>query len=224
MEGLERYPINLRYPRHVRDSIDKLMELPIITPNGAHIPLSRVASIEVVEGPPMIKTENARLNGWIFIDISGIDLGSYMKNAQAILKQELKLPAGYSIAWAGQYEYILRVENKMKLLVPMTLLIIFMLLYLTFKDFIPALIVMLSLPFALAGGFWYLFILDFNLSVAVTVGFIALAGVAAEFGVIMILYLNNALDKYQKNGDLNSVTDLKKQFMKARYYGFVLKP
>jgi Cu(I)/Ag(I) efflux system membrane protein CusA/SilA len=209
VEGLERYPINLRYPRHVRDNIDKLMELPIVTPNGAHIPLSRVASIQVVEGPPMIKTENARLNGWTFVDISGVDLGTYMKNARAVLKAELKLPAGYSVAWAGQYEYILRVENKMKLLVPMTLLIIFMLLYLTFKDFIPALIVMLSLPFALAGGFWYLFILDFNLSVAVTVGFIALAGVAAEFGVIMILYLNNALDKYQRNGQLNSVTDLK---------------
>jgi len=209
VEGLERYPINLRYPRHVRDNIDKLMELPIVTPNGAHIPLSRVASIKVLEGPPMIKTENARLNGWTFVDISGIDLGSYMKNARAVLKRELKLPAGYSVAWAGQYEYILRVENKMKLLVPMTLMIIFMLLYLTFKDFIPALIVMLSLPFALAGGFWYLYILDFNLSVAVTVGFIALAGVAAEFGVIMILYLNNALDKYETQGKLNTVTDLK---------------
>ncbi len=219
VEGLERYPINLRYPRHVRDNIDKLMELPIVTPNGAHIPLSRVASIKVLEGPPMIKTENARLNGWIFVDIEGVDLGTYLDNARQTLKDELKLPAGYSVAWAGQYEYILRVEKKMKLLIPITLLIIFILLYMTFKDFIPALIVMFSLPFALAGGFWYLFYLDFNLSVAVTVGFIALAGVAAEFGVIMILYLNNALDKYQTQNKLNSVHDLKV----AIYEGAVLR-
>jgi Cu(I)/Ag(I) efflux system membrane protein CusA/SilA len=219
VEGLERYPINLRYPRHVRDDIDKLMELPIVTPNGTHIPLSRVASLRIVEGPPMIKTENARLNGWTFVDIRGVDLGSYMKIAQIALNEKLKLPAGYSVAWAGQYEYILRVENKMKLLVPMTLLIIFILLYMTFKDFIPALIVMLSLPFALVGGFWYLFILDFNLSVAVTVGFIALAGVAAEFGVIMLLYLNNALDKYQAQGKLTTVTQLKQ----AIHEGAVLR-
>ena len=219
VEGLERYPINLRYPRHVRDNIDKLMELPIVTPNGAHIPLSRVASIKVLEGPPMIKTENARLNGWTFVDIEGVDLGTYLDNARQTLKDELKLPAGYSVAWAGQYEYILRVEKKMKLLIPITLLIIFILLYLTFKDFIPALIVMFSLPFALAGGFWYLFYLDFNLSVAVTVGFIALAGVSAEFGVIMILYLNNALDKYQTQNKLNSVHDLKV----AIYEGAVLR-
>ncbi len=219
VEGLERYPINLRYPRHVRDNIDKLMELPIVTPNGAHIPLSRVASIKVLEGPPMIKTENARLNGWTFVDIDGVDLGTYLDNARQTLKDELKLPAGYSVAWAGQYEYILRVEKKMKLLIPITLLIIFILLYLTFKDFIPALIVMFSLPFALAGGFWYLFYLDFNLSVAVTVGFIALAGVSAEFGVIMILYLNNALDKYQTQNRLNSVHDLKV----AIYEGAVLR-
>ena len=219
VEGLERYPINLRYPRHVRDNIDKLMALPIVTPNGAHIPLARVASIQVVEGPPMIKTENARLNGWTFVDIAEVDLGSYIKNARAVLAADLQLPAGYSVTWAGQYEYILRVEKKMQLLVPMTLLIIFMLLYLTFKDFIPALIVMFSLPFALAGGFWYLFLLDFNLSVAVTVGFIALAGVAAEFGVIMILYLNNALDKFQAQGKLNNVSDLKA----AIYEGAVLR-
>ena len=210
VEGLERYPINLRYPRHVRDNIDKLMELPIVTPSGAHIPLSRVANIKVAGGPPMIKTENARLNGWTFVDIDrDMDLGSYMENARKILKKELTLPAGYSVAWAGQYEYILRVEEKMKLLVPMTLLIIFLLLFMTFKDFIPALIVMLSLPFALAGGFWYLFLLDFNLSVAVTVGFIALAGVSAEFGVIMILYLNNSLDSFKASGKLETVKDLK---------------
>lgn len=215
VEGLERYPINLRYPRDVRDSIDKLMDLPIVTPVGAHIPLSRVASVQVVEGPPMIKTENARLNGWTFVDISGVDLGGYVAQARAKLEQELKLPAGYSVTWTGQYEYMLRVEEKLTLVVPMTLLIILVLLYLAFKNMTAALIVMLSLPFALVGGIWYLWILDFNMSVAVAVGFIALAGVAAEFGVIMLLYLNNALDEWRQADKLKTVRDLKEAIMEG---------
>ncbi|HIP75609.1 MAG TPA: efflux RND transporter permease subunit, partial [Psychromonas hadalis] len=209
VEGLERYPVNLRYPKHTRDSIDKLMNLPLVTPSGAHIPLSRVASIRVAEGPPMIKTENARLNGWTFVDIRDVDLGSYVKNAQKILKDKLKLPAGYSITWAGQYEYLLRVKDKMTLVIPMTMLIILLLLYLTFRDFTAALIIMLSLPFALAGGVWFIHILNFNFSVAVAVGFIALAGVAAEFGVIMLIYLNNSLKQHKQKQQLNTVSDLK---------------
>lgn len=209
VEGLERYPVNLRYPRHTRDDIDKLMELPLITPSGAHIPLSRVADIHIVEGPPMIKTENARLNGWTFVDIDTTNLGSYVTSAQLALKDQLKLPAGYSVTWAGQYEYLLRVKDKLTLVVPVTLLIILVLLYLTFRDITAALIIMLSLPFALAGGIWYLWVLGFNMSVAVTVGFIALAGVAAEFGVIMLIYLNNATDELKQQGNLNTVADLK---------------
>jgi len=209
VEGLERYPVNLRYPKHTRDSIDKLMNLPLVTPSGAHIPLSRVASIRVAGGPPMIKTENARLNGWTFVDIRDVDLGSYVKNAQKILKDKLKLPAGYSITWAGQYEYLLRVKDKMTLVIPMTMLIILLLLYLTFRDFTAALIIMLSLPFALAGGVWFIHILNFNFSVAVAVGFIALAGVAAEFGVIMLIYLNNSLQQHKQKQQLNTVSDLK---------------
>lgn len=200
VEGLERYPINLRYPRHLRDDLDKLRELPIVTPSGAHIPLGKVASVQLSEGPPMIKTENARLNGWTFVDIRGVDLGSYLQAAQAKVASEIQLPAGYSIAWAGQYEYLLRVQEKMTLVIPATLLIIFVLLYLTFRNAFEALIVMFSLPFALAGGVWYVWWLGFNFSVAVAVGFIALAGVAAEFGVIMLVYLDNAWQRQQQTG------------------------
>jgi Cu(I)/Ag(I) efflux system membrane protein CusA/SilA len=215
VEGLERYPINLRYPRHSRDDIDKLKELPLVTPSGAHIPLSRVASISISEGPPMIKTENARLNGWTFVDIRDVDLGSYVEDARAALKDKLKLPAGYSISFAGQYEYLLRVKEKLNLVVPMMLLIVLLLLYLTFKDMIAALIIMLSLPFALAGGIWFLYILNFNFSVAVAVGFIALAGVAAEFGVIMLIYLNNAVLEKKVEGKLKTVADLKDSIMEG---------
>jgi len=213
VEGLERYPVNLRYPRHTRDDIDKLMELPLVTPSGAHIPLSRVASIRIAEGPPMIKTENARLNGWTFVDIRDVDLGSYVKNAREILRDKLDLPAGYSVTWTGQYEYLLRVQDKLSIVIPMMLLIILLLLYLTFRNMIAALIIMLSLPFALAGGIWFIYLLQFNFSVAVAVGFIALAGVAAEFGVIMLIYLDNAIKDSKKKNQYNTIDDLKSSIM-----------
>lgn len=213
VEGLERYPVNLRYPRSTRDSRDQLMELPIVTPTGEHIPLSRVAELKFTEGPPMIKTENARLNGWTFVDIRGVDLGGYLASAQQRVAERVKLPPGYSISWAGQYEYMLRVQEKLQLLLPMMLLIIFILLFLTFNNMVSALVVMLSLPFALAGGFWYLWLLDFNLSVAVTVGFIALAGVAAEFGVIMLIYLDNALKNHP--GGVRSEPELREGIMEG---------
>ncbi len=213
VEGLERYPVNLRYPRHTRDSIDKLMELPLVTPSGAHIPLSRVASIRIAEGPPMIKTENARLNGWTFVDIRDVDLGSYVKNAREILRDKLDLPAGYSVTWTGQYEYLLRVQDKLSVVIPMMLFIILLLLYLTFRNMVTALIIMLSLPFALVGGIWFIYILGFNFSVAVAVGFIALAGVAAEFGVIMMIYLDNAIKDSKKKNQYNTIDDLKASIM-----------
>ena len=213
VEGLERYPVNLRYPRHSRDDIDKLMELPLVTPSGAHIPLSRVASIRIAEGPPMIKTENARLNGWVFVDIRDVDLGGYVETARKILQKELKLPAGYSVTWAGQYEYLLRVKDKLSVVLPMMLLIILLLLYMTFRSMTAAMIIMMSLPFALAGGIWYIEWLNFNFSVAVAVGFIALAGVSAEFGVIMLIYLDNALRDSKRSGQLKTVTDLKASIM-----------
>jgi Cu(I)/Ag(I) efflux system membrane protein CusA/SilA len=163
----------------------------------------------------MIKTENARLNGWTFVDIRGVDLGSYLGRAQARVAEKVKLPPGYSITWAGQYEYMLRVEEKLKLLVPMTLVIIFILLYLTFNNMVSALIVMLSLPFALAGGVWYLWLLGFNVSVAVMVGFIALAGVAVEIGVIMLVYLNQAYQAMLADCDNQGISATKDRLLKA---------
>jgi len=204
VEGLERYPVNLRFPREQRDDLEKLRYLPLVTPTGAQIPLAQVAEVKIVDGPPMLKSENARLNGWTFVDIRDVDLGSYVAEAQRAVREQVELPPGYSITWSGQYEYMLRAQEKLNQVVPLTLLIIFVLLYLTFRHGGQALMVMASLPFALVGGFWLIFLLDYNLSVAVGVGFIALAGVAAEFGVVMLVYLDNALKEREKQGPLTS--------------------
>ncbi|MCU7811448.1 MAG: efflux RND transporter permease subunit, partial [Candidatus Thiodiazotropha sp. (ex Notomyrtea botanica)] len=209
VEGLERYPINIRFPREQRDDIKKLSELPMVTPTGAQVPLSQVARVIVVDGPPLIKTENARLNGWTFIDIADSDIGSYIAKGQQTLKNSIQLPPGYAITWTGQYEYMLRAEAKLKQLIPMLLIIIFGLLYLIFKRLSEAAIVMLSIPFALIGGFWFVLAMGYNMSVAVAVGFIALAGIATEFGVVMLIYLNNAITQYKDAGDLNNRQDLK---------------
>ncbi|MCK5719787.1 MAG: efflux RND transporter permease subunit [Thiomargarita sp.] len=208
VEGLERYPINLRFPREMRDDLENLQELLLLTPTGAQIPLIQVAEIKIVDGPPMLKSENARLNGWTFVDIRDVDVGTYVQQAQKLVREQVQLPSGYSITWSGQYEYMLRAQNKLKKVVPLTLFIIFLLLYLTFANITEALLVMFTLPFALVGGFWLIFILDYNMSIAVGVGFIALAGVAAEFGVIMLVYLDNALKEYQANQRLNTKQDL----------------
>ena len=202
VEGLERYPVNLRFPRERRDDIEKLRALPLVTPTGAQIPLAQVADVRIVDGPPMLKSENGRLNGWTFVDIRDVDLGSYVAAAQQAVREQITLPAGYSITWSGQYEYMLRANARLSQVVPLTLVIIFVLLYLTFRHTGQALMVMGSLPFALVGGFWLIFLLDFNLSVAVGVGFIALAGVAAEFGVVMLVYLDNALRDRALQGPL----------------------
>jgi Cu(I)/Ag(I) efflux system membrane protein CusA/SilA len=202
VEGLERYPVNLRFPRERRDDIEQLRQLPMITPTGAQIPLAEVAEVRIVDGAPMLKSENGRLNGWTFVDIRDVDLGSYVAAAQQAVRKQVELPAGYSITWSGQYEYMLRAQERLTQVVPLTLVIIFVLLYLTFRHAGQASIVMASLPFALVGGFWFVFLLDFNLSVAVGVGFIALAGVAAEFGVVMLVYLDNALRDHEARGPL----------------------
>ncbi|MEW8351591.1 MAG: efflux RND transporter permease subunit, partial [Candidatus Thiodiazotropha taylori] len=209
VEGLERYPINIRFPRELRDDIKKLSELPIITPSGAQVPLSQVARVHVVDGPPLIKTENARLNGWTFIDIKDADLGGYISKGEQLLQQNIQLPAGYAITWTGQYEYMLRAETKLKQLVPMLLIIIFALLYLIFRRYSDVLVVMLSIPFALVGGFWFVLLMGYNLSVAVAVGFIALAGIATEFGVVMLIYINSTIKRYQDAGRLNDRQQLK---------------
>lgn len=196
VEGLERYPVNVRYPRDYRDSLDKLENLPIVTPSGARIPLIEVADIRVEMGPAMIKSENARPNGWTFVDIKGRDLGSYVEEAQKVVAAEVNLPAGYSINWSGQYEYMVRAKERLGTVVPITLAIIILLLYLNFRNLIEVAIIMGTLPMALIGGFWLLYLLGYNMSVAVGVGFIALAGVAVEIGVVMLVYLNQAYQKY----------------------------
>jgi copper/silver efflux system protein len=202
VEGLERYPINIRYPRDVRNSLEKLRNLPIITPGGARIPLAEVADIRIEDGPGMIKTENARLNGWIYIDIEGRDLGSYVAEAQQVVHDQLVLPTGYSISWSGQYEYLVRAREQLAAVLPVTLGIIVLLLYLNFRRFTEVFIIMATLPMALVGGCWLLYLLGYNLSIAVGVGFIALAGVAVEIGVIMLVYLNQALQRHKDSATL----------------------
>jgi Cu(I)/Ag(I) efflux system membrane protein CusA/SilA len=192
VEGLERYPINLRYPQSYRDSPEQLALLPIVTPSGQRIALADVAKIYVEDGPAGIKSENARINGWTYIDIKDIDVGSYVQNAKALLSSELVLPTGYSLTWAGQYEYMQRAKEKLAYVLPLTLAIIVILLFLNFRNFVEVAIIIGTLPLALIGGVWLLYLEGFNLSVASGVGFIALAGVAAEIGVIMLVYLNQS--------------------------------
>jgi Cu(I)/Ag(I) efflux system membrane protein CusA/SilA len=191
VEGLERYPVNLRYPREVRNSPEQLRQLPVITPGGAHIPLGQVADISVTTGPGLIRSENARLNGWIYVDIEGVDISGYVTQAKRAVAR-LDLPTGYSLAWSGQYEYMERAKAKLSVVVPVTLVVILLLLFINFRDGAAVLIIMGTLPLALVGGIWLLYLLDYNFSVAVGVGFIALAGVAVEIGVLMIVYLNQA--------------------------------
>ena len=192
VEGQERYPVNLRYPQAYRDSPEELMLLPIVTPTGQRVALADVADVFIEDGPPGIKSENARLNGWSFIDIDGVDIGTYVEHAQQVLDKDLILPAGYSITWAGQYEYMQRAKDKLTYVLPLTLAIIIVLLYLNFRSFTEVTIIMATLPLAMIGGVWLMYLEGFNFSVAVGVGFIALAGVAVEIGVIMLVYLNQA--------------------------------
>ena len=198
VEGLERYPVNLRYGSELRDTPEKLKRILVPTPSGAHIPITQLADITIVKGPPVIKSENARNNAWIYIDIKDIDVGTYVKAAQKLVMESIKLPSGYSMVWSGQYEYMIRAQQRLRIVVPMTLLIIFLLLYFNFKNIPESLIVMLSLPFSLTGGLWLMYLLGYNMSVAVGVGFIALAGVAAETGVVMLIYLDISYRKFKE--------------------------
>lgn len=206
VEGLERYPVNLRYPQAYRDSPEQLALLPVVTPLGQRIALTDVAQIYIEDGPPGIKSENARINGWTYIDIEGTDVGTYVEQAKVLLNEHLTLPAGYSITWAGQYEYMQRAQEKLTYVLPLTLAIIVLLLYLSFRSLTEVAIIMFTLPLSLVGGFWLIYIENFNLSVAVGVGFIALAGVAVEIGVLMLVYLNQAYNDLlveHKKGDIN---------------------
>jgi Cu(I)/Ag(I) efflux system membrane protein CusA/SilA len=192
VEGLERYPVNLRYPQDWRNSVERLRSLPVVAPNGAQLTLADVATIRVTDGPAMIRSENARPSGWVYVDLAGRDLGSFVAEARERVAAEVPLPPGYSLRWSGQYEYWERAAERLRVVVPLTLAIIVLVLYLNFRRFTDVGLILGSLPFALVGGVWLLYALDYNLSIAVAVGFIALAGVAAETGVVMILYLNLA--------------------------------
>ncbi|PKG96069.1 efflux RND transporter permease subunit [Paraglaciecola sp. MB-3u-78] len=219
VEGLERYPINLRYPQSYRDSPEQLALLPIVTATGQRIALADVAKIYVEDGPAGIKSENARINGWTYIDIKDIDVGSYVQNAKLLLSQELDLPTGYSLNWAGQYEYMQRAKEKLAYVLPLTLAIIIILLYVNFRNFVEVAIIIGTLPLALIGGVWLLYLEGFNLSVASGVGFIALAGVAAEIGVIMLVYLNQSyqelIQTHQNNNTQPSLEDLVETVMQG---------
>ena len=205
VEGLARYPINVRYPREWRDTVDRLKTLPIVTPQGSQITLGTVARINVTDGPPMIKTENARPSGWVYVDVRGRDLASTVADLRAAVTAQIKLEPSVSLAYSGQFEFLERANARLKWVVPATLLIIFVLLYLTFSRLDEAALIMCTLPFALTGGVWFLYWMGFNLSVATGVGFIALAGVSAEFGVIMLVYLKQAWQRGLKSGDASEL-------------------
>lgn len=198
VEGLERYPVNLRYGSELRDTPEKLRRILVPTPTGAQVPIAQLADIRIVKGPPVVKSENARNSAYVYVDLTGIDVGTYVKTAQKAVRNKIDLPTGYSLVWSGQYEYMVRAQKRLMIVVPMTLLIIFLLLYFNFKNITESLLVMLSVPFALTGGFWLMYLLGYNMSVAVGVGFIALAGVAAETGVIMLIYLDISYRKFKE--------------------------
>jgi Cu(I)/Ag(I) efflux system membrane protein CusA/SilA len=222
VEGLERYTVNLRYDRDFRENLEALREIIVPTPGGAQVPLGQLAEVKTVRAPMGIKSENAIPNAWIYVDVKGIDIGTYVQMAQRALNEAIaggtvKLPSGYNIFWSGQYEYMLRAQQRLMIVIPLTLLIIILIIYLNTKSAIKTAIVMLAVPFSLVGAFWILYLLDYNLSVAVWVGIIALAGLDAETGVVMLLYLDLAYEQWIKEGKMRNVTDLRD----AIYHGAV---
>ncbi len=208
VEGLERYPVNLRYNRELRDDLDQIRRVLVPTPTGAQVPLAQLTDIAIHKGPAGIKSENSKRTAWIYVDIRGVDLGSYVKNAKMVVDQNIDIPPGYSMVWSGQYEYMEKARKTLNIIVPATLVIIFILLYLHFKSIVEATIVMGTLPFAMVGGIWLIYLLDYNVSVAVVVGFIALAGLAAETGVVMLVYLDEVFHRQQLAGAMRTRKDL----------------
>jgi len=208
VEGLERYPVSLRYNRELRDDLKRLKRVLVPTPTGTQVPLAQLVDFSIHKGPAGIKTENSRKTAWIYVDLKGVDVGSYVNKAKEIVDQQVDFPSGYSIVWSGQYEYMEKARKTLNLIVPITVLVIFILLYIHFKSIVESAIVMATLPFALIGGIWLLFILDYNISVAVVVGFIALAGLAAETGVVMLVYLDESFNRRKAEGRMNTEDDI----------------
>ncbi|MBK6350286.1 MAG: efflux RND transporter permease subunit [Proteobacteria bacterium] len=223
VEGLERYPINLRYPQDFRDSLEKLRQLPIVAPTGANVTLQDVARVDIADGPGMIRSENARPSGWVFVDIQGRDLGGYVDEAKARIADELTLPAGYSLSWSGQYEYLQRAVERLKVVLPLTLGIIVLLLYLNFRNVRDVGLILFTLPFALVGGVWLLYFLDYDLSIAAVVGFIALAGVAAETGVVMVMYLEHSWAERRERAAAENREPTRRELREAIVDGALLR-
>jgi len=223
VEGLERYPVNLRYPQDYRNSLQALRELPLVTPTGANVTLQDVAKVEIADGPAMIRSENARPSGWVFIDMQGRDLGGFVGDAKQRIAAELKLPPGYSLGWSGQYEYLERAVARLKVVLPLTLGIIVLLLYLNFRNVRDVLLILGALPFALVGGVWLLYLLGYDLSIAAAVGFIALAGVAAETGVVMVMYLEQAWAERRRAAEAAGRQPTREELRKAIVEGALLR-
>ena len=219
VEGLERYPVNLRYSRELRDNLEALQQILVPTPSGQHIPMGFLADIEIKKGPPVIKTENSRPNAWIYVDVANIDVGTYVRMARRIVGEQVVIPDGYNMVWSGQYEYMVRAQERLSFVVPMTLMIIFVIIYLNTRSVFATLIILLSVPFSLVGTFWLLYWLDYNMSIAVWVGIIALAGLAAETGVVMLLYLDVSYSEAVKAGRMRHRDDL----VEAIYHGAVTR-
>ena len=217
VEGLERYSVNIRYQRDYRNDLQSLERILVPLPNGKHIPLSQIAEIKIKKGPPGIKTENARRTAWVYVDLRGTDVGSYVENAKKIIEEQVDLPVGYNIVWSGQYEYMEKASATLKVVIPLTLLIIFVIIYMNTKSMVKTGIIFVALPLSLVGCFWYIYLLGYNMSVAVWIGIIALAGISAETGVVMLLYLDLAFDLWKKNGRMLNLGDL----TQAIHYGAV---
>ncbi|MCH7774494.1 MAG: efflux RND transporter permease subunit, partial [Bacteroidetes bacterium] len=209
VEGLERYPVNLRYQRDYRENIEALRRVLVPLHGGGNIPLEELGEITITKGPPVIKSENARPNAWVYIDLENIDVGTYVANAQKIIGEQVEIPEGYSLIWSGQYEYMERAAKKLALVIPITLLLVILLLYFNTKSFVKTGIILLALPFSMVGSIWYLYLADYNTSVAVWVGIIALLGISAETGVVMLLYLDIAYENWKKKGMLKTLANLK---------------
>lgn len=208
VEGLERYPVNLRYPSELRSNIDALKQTLVTTPSGSQIPLGQLATFVIHKGPPMVKSENARLTSWVFVDIANIDVGTYVENAQKAVNRKVRLPAGYSIVWSGQYEYMEAAKARLMIAMPLAFVLIVLLLYMATRSWLRVAIVLLAVPFSLVGAIWLLYFMDYNLSLAVWVGVIALAGLDAETGMVMLLYLDNSFERFMREGRMRNQNDL----------------
>jgi Cu(I)/Ag(I) efflux system membrane protein CusA/SilA len=210
VEGLERYPVNLRYPRELRDDVTSLRRVLVATPGGAHVPLGQLATLEFRKGPAAIRTENSRPSAWVYVDLEGVDVGTYVARAKEVVARELSLPTGYTLAWSGQYEYLERATRRMETIVPLTLALIVLLLYVSSRSVSDTLLVIACLPLAWVGGVYLVWLLDYDFSVAVLAGFLALSGLTAETGVVMLLFLNQAVDRAREGGRLTSIADLRR--------------